>query len=98
MTEKLVRDNIPAIIVANGEQPVTRQLNEAEYLTALDAKLQEEVAEYLEANDLVELSDILEVIRAIAEARGSSYEAIEAARIAKRDERGGFDQHIALEL
>jgi predicted house-cleaning noncanonical NTP pyrophosphatase (MazG superfamily) len=96
MPEKLVRDNIPDIIRSNGETPETRVLNEAEYLAALDTKLREEVDEYLEANDLDEIADILEVLRAIAVARGSSYEQIELVRVEKLNKRGGFEEHISL--
>ena len=96
MSEKLVRDNIPSIIRANGETPYTRILSDEEYLVALDEKLQEEVAEYLEANDLTEIADILEVLRAIAVARGLAFEQIEVIRKEKLDKRGGFEKHISL--
>ena len=96
MNEKLVRDLIPSIIRSNGEEPTTRILSDQEYLTALDEKLREEVAEYLEANDLNELADVLEVIRAIAIARGSSIEKIEQVREKKFEERGGFSDKISL--
>ncbi len=96
MSEKLVRDNIPEIIRANSETPVTRILSDDEYLIALDDKLREEVAEYLEANDLAEIADILEVLRAILVARGSDYTQIEAIRKEKLDKRGGFEKHISL--
>jgi len=98
MNEKLVRDKIPEIILSNGEEAHVRILSHEEYLVALDAKLREEVEEYLEANDLTELGDILEVIRAIAEARGSSYEETEELRIAKLKERGSFKKKLSLEI
>ena len=47
MCQKLVRDNIPAIIEKNGETCVTRKLTDKEYETALAEKLQE-VTELLE--------------------------------------------------
>ena len=96
MKEKLVRDNIPEIIRSNGETPTTRTLSDDEYLIALDDKLREEVAEYLEANDLAEVADILEVLRAILVARGSDYKQIESIRKEKLDKRGGFKKHIFL--
>lgn len=96
MSEKLVRDLIPDIIRADGHEPNTRVLSDEEYLVALDEKLREEVAEYLEANDLNELADILEVIRAIAEARGSNIEQIEVIRENKLQARGGFSEKISL--
>lgn len=47
MYQKLVRDNIPAIIEKNGETCVTRKLTDKEYEDALAEKLQEEVKELL---------------------------------------------------
>jgi Uncharacterized conserved protein len=37
---KLVRDNIPEIILAQGDIPVTKILSDAEYAQALHVKLQ----------------------------------------------------------
>jgi predicted house-cleaning noncanonical NTP pyrophosphatase (MazG superfamily) len=96
MTGKLVRDGIPAIIRSSGEHPETHILNDSDYLLELDRKLQEEVTEYLEQNDLSELADVLEVIHAIVKARGSTYEEIESIRIKKQSERGGFEEKIFL--
>jgi len=98
MAGKLVRDKIPELIVKDGGKPNTRILSDEEYLAALDKKLQEEVAEYLEQNDLDELGDVLEVIRAIAEARGNGIDAIENTREQKFRERGGFKEKIFLAL
>lgn len=36
---KLVRDNIPDIIISRGETPVTRVLDDAEYKKALEDKI-----------------------------------------------------------
>ena len=94
---KLVRDKIPRIIEAAGKTCTCSVLPEEEYLPLLNAKLSEEVGEYQESGALEELADILEVIHAIALARGSSIEAVEAIRQAKRDARGGFEQRILLE-
>ena len=43
---KLVRDRIPEIIIADGKKPITRILDNDEYLRELDKKLNEEIAEY----------------------------------------------------
>ena len=43
---KLVRDNIPKIMIQNGTTPITRILSDEEYLTELNKKLLEEVKEY----------------------------------------------------
>lgn len=94
---KLVRDRIPEIIEAAGRKCTCSVLPEHEYLTLLNVKLNEEVAEYQESGALEELADILEVIRAIAAARGSSVAQVEAIRQAKQEERGGFERRILLE-
>ena len=93
---KLVRDNIPAIIEAQGETPVTRILEDGEYRRCLERKLDEEVAEFHESGSLEELADILEVVFALAEADGHSKEELMAAYQTKRDARGGFSKKIFL--
>ncbi len=94
---KLVRDRIPEIIVSSGKSCACRTLSKKEYLDKLDAKLSEELAEYQESKSMEELADLLEVIRAVANARGSSFEEVEALRAAKAKARGGFDARILLE-
>ena len=97
---KLVRDQIPRIIEADGGQPVTRVLDQARYLTALRAKLMEEAGEAQAAPDgqlRSELADVLEVLQALAAAHGMSWEDVLAEAARKRRERGGFDQRIFLE-
>ena len=48
---KLVRDNIPDIMLEKGVTPVTRILDEEEYMIELNKKLLEEVNEYLESGE-----------------------------------------------
>ena len=43
---KLVRDKIPEIILADGKKPITRIMDNDEYLQELDKKLNEEITEY----------------------------------------------------
>ena len=93
---KLVRDRIPAIIEAGGKACVWEILPQEEYLRALDTKLEEELAEYQESKSIEELADLLEVIRAVAAARGCSWEQLEQIRQEKRDARGGFEKKILL--
>ena len=95
--KKLVRDRIPDLIRASGEEPVTRILNDAEYLAALETKLDEEVAEYRADKSLEELADILEVVLALAEAQGATKEELLAVYQQKHDARGGFEKRILLE-
>lgn len=91
---KLVRDKIPQIIIADGKKPITRILDDEEYLEELDKKLDEEVAEYQADKSIEEMADVLEVLFAICEARGHSVEELMKVRNAKREKRGGFEQKI----
>ena len=93
---KLVRDNIPAIIQASGATCETEILNDTDYLRLLDAKLEEELAEYRQDPNIEELADLLEVIYACAAARGYSQEELETVRAQKAAERGGFGEKILL--
>ena len=93
---KLVRDLIPDVIESSGKGCKTRILKDDEYLDMLDAKLGEELAEYLEDKNLEELADLLELVRACAVARGYTLDELEAARADKASRRGGFDKKILL--
>ena len=94
---KLVRDKIPEIIDNAGKTPVTHILSDDEYISELDKKLNEECAEYQADKSLEELADMLEVMYAIAEARGWSVSDLEAVRRDKADKRGGFRDKVYLE-
>lgn len=94
--QKLVRDKIPELIAAGGETPVIRVLEDGEYLSRLEDKLEEEVAEYRQSGEPEELADILEVVYALGAARGVSEEALAALRDRKREARGGFSGQIFL--
>ena len=93
---KLVRDRIPEIIEASGAECKTRILSGGEYLEMIDAKLEEELAEYRRDQNIEELADLLEVIRAAAVARGYTPEELEAVRAEKAEKRGGFEKRILL--
>lgn len=93
---KLVRDNIPQIILENGRTPVTETIPQGDMLAHLNKKLQEEVCEYLGGNDIMEVCDIIEVLYAIIDTLGYSKEQIEQMRLAKRMTNGGFSKRILL--
>jgi predicted house-cleaning noncanonical NTP pyrophosphatase (MazG superfamily) len=93
---KLVRDKIPEIIIANSEQPVTRVLDDKEYLHELVRKLGEEYAEFQEALNVEELADLQEVIFALADTVASRQE-LESVRAEKAQKRGAFKDKIFLE-
>lgn len=93
---KLVRDRIPEIIEASGKHCKTAILPEEEYLKMLDAKLDEELAEYHKDQNIEELADLLEVIHAAAIARGYTLEELENVRAKKAEKRGGFEKKVFL--
>ena len=93
---KLVRDRIPEIITAKGHTCVTRILDEEEYLEMIDAKLDEELAEYRRERTIEELADLMEVIYAAAEAGGCSRQDLEQIRAKKAASRGAFRNRILL--
>ena len=94
--QKLVRDRIPEIIEADGKTCVTETLSDSRYLEMLDAKLAEELSEYQESKSLEELADLLEVMRAVVQARGWTWEQLEQVRHEKAAQRGGFEKKILL--
>lgn len=97
---KLVRDNIPDIILSNGEMPITRILNDEEYKIELEKKLNEEYQEVLESSGkdrLEELSDMLEIIIALASIENSSLDEIISIAKDKSKKRGSFNKKIYLE-
>ena len=93
---KLVRDRIPEIIEESGKTCIVETLSEEKYLEMLDAKLDEELAEYHKDQNIEELADLLEVLLAVAKARGYSAEELEKARREKATERGGFEKRLLL--
>ena len=94
---KLVRDNIPEIMINNGANPVIRILNDEEYLVELNKKLQEELNEYLKDNNVEELADLEEVLLAILKLKKISKTDFDNIRIKKAEKRGSFDKKIFLE-
>ena len=94
--DKLVRDRIPELIRKAGKNPVADLIPPEEIRDALDRKLREEVAEYLESHSAEEMADVLEVLHGIAFHRGIPWEQIESDRIRKKEERGGFEKGIRL--
>lgn len=98
---KLVRDNIPDIILANGETPKTRVLDNEEYLKELGRKAVEEASEFAVAvnpeDALEELADLQEVINASLVALGKTPQELEVVRAKKAEERGDFSSRIFLE-
>lgn len=94
---KLVRDKIIDIIETDGRIAKYRILDDNEYRQELNKKLQEEVKEYLEDNNVEELADIVEVIYGILNSMNVSIQEFEKVRINKQEKRGAFEKKIYLE-
>ena len=93
---KLVRDRIPEIIESSGKTCKVEILSDEDYLSMIDAKLDEELTEYHKDQNIEELADLMEVIYAAAIARGYSIEQLEQVRAQKAKKRGGFEKKILL--
>lgn len=92
--DKLVRDKIPEILDSKGLTYERREASPEEYKEELIKKLGEETQEFLEAGDICELADVVEVVEALKLL--PEYVGVEAIRQEKRKERGGFDGKIIL--
>ena len=97
---KLVRDKIPEIIKAKGEEPITRELDLNEYKLALETKLKEECQEVITASGeerIEEIADSLEVLKALAKLEGATLEDVIVVADRKNAKRGDFEKRIFLE-
>lgn len=95
-SNKLVRDKIPEIMADTGIKATFRVLARSEYMEYLEKKLDEEVAEFHASKEIEELADIMEVLYAIAVAKGKGTEHLDVQRHKKLDFRGGFAKRILL--
>ena len=57
-------------------------------------KLREEVSEYLDSGEVLELADVLEVVYALAELEGIAKGQLEHLRHEKEQERGAFRKRL----
>jgi predicted house-cleaning noncanonical NTP pyrophosphatase (MazG superfamily) len=95
--DKLVRDRIPQLIAEDGRRPLTRFLNDWEYVAELKKKLIEEAMEYQKSGSIDELVDLGEVIHAILTLEHVAVADYQKMRLEKREARGGFEDRIFLE-
>ncbi len=95
---KLVRDKIPNNINSQkGKRAIYRQMDNEEYLKELNRKVLEEAKEFIEANDVEELADVMEVIESIMKSKDITWDEVRKVQRAKRDLKGGFDSKLYLE-
>jgi len=93
---KLVRDKIPQIIQQSGKQAIIEEVSGEEYLELLNAKLGEELQEYIDSESVKELADLVEVVYAILEYKDVSLREFEVIRNRKVEERGAFKKKLLL--
>jgi len=98
---KLVRDNIPKLIISDGKKPVIRTLNKETYLIELRKKIVEEAKELNSAiskEEMIdELADIYELLDYILIEEKIDLNLIKKRRILKNMSNGGFDDKVFLE-
>lgn len=94
---KLVRDKIPELIRAAGQEPVFRIADRRQYKLLLQQKMWEEVEEFITSGKNEELADILEVVKALATEQGMSWNELVALTDKKALQRGGFGDRVVLE-
>ncbi|MDQ0461512.1 putative house-cleaning noncanonical NTP pyrophosphatase (MazG superfamily) [Clostridium sardiniense] len=91
-----MRDDIPKIIEESGNTCDIKIVMGKEKEKYLEKKLNEEVNEYLEDKNLEELTDIMEVLFALADNLGYSEEELLNKRAEKKSQRGSFKKGIIL--
>ena len=93
---KLIRDKIPQIIKQSGKQAIIEEVSGEEYLELLNAKLGEELQEYLDSESIEELADLVEVVYAILDYKTVSLQEFELVRKQKVTDRGAFIKRLLL--
>ena len=94
---KLVRDYIPEVITRNNKTFTSHIASDMEYKMELFNKLREEADELIREPCVEEIADVLEVLDSIKKLYGFSDDDINAAKLSKLEECGGFDKRIILE-
>lgn len=93
---KLVRDNIPNIIEQQGDKLDFVILDSFDYYNELKKKLTEEVTEFTNSDDVIELCDLIEVISAILDYKNINNKEFEEMRSKKNKSNGKFKNKIFL--
>ena len=94
--DKLVRDRIPEIIEKSGNHCEIEVVSDKIDLEYLYKKLNEEVNELLEDENLEEIADVIEVLFAIGKKYSYSENDILNRRKEKKSKSGGFEDNIVL--
>lgn len=98
--DKLVRDQIPAKILASGERVSAERAIGSERLRLLKQKVIEEALELFAAehseDELEEAADVVEVVLAVIDLLGFTEEQMSEVRTAKQQKLGGFREGVML--
>lgn len=94
---KLVRDKIPEYIKSKGGVPITHIADDKEYWQKLKEKLEEEINEFMKAESIEEMADILEVVDAMCDSKNFDKNELQKIKEKKAEERGKFKNKIILE-
>ena len=90
--EEKLRGEMSSTVAEAKEQFFHRLQKEKNLLEQESVSIQKDLEPRME-----ELADLLEVVSAVAAARGSSMDEVEKIRIRKKEKRGGFEKRILLE-
>ena len=97
---KIVRDKIPSRIAQRKETEITRKIPNGMKKNFLTSKLLEEALEVRNAqtseDKRVELADLFEVVRALAQAEEIPFEEVVSTANDKKDKAGGFEEGLVL--
>lgn len=97
---KLIRDRIPEITLADGWESKTKILNKNDFIKELKKKILEEAKELNEGKDnknlVGELADIQEIIDAILGEKKVNFSEFRKIQAQKRKRRGGFKKKLFL--
>ncbi len=89
-------------MLKNGQKPNFRLVKGGEFYSLLREKLSEEIGEFFAATSkeemVAEMGDVVEVLISMAEYNGLSWDEVEEGRKLKKEERGGFDGGVVLEI
>jgi len=100
---KMVRDNIPSIIIDRGQRPIYRTIPASELELRFNLKLKEELDEIVQARTVEhkteELADLLEVIYGYTDFLGVDRNELQRVRLMKLEQRGGYsDRHYLVSV
>lgn len=103
MKLKLVRDKVQDFLEAKeGQVRYAHTVSPGLLRNLLILKLHEEAQEIQRSSSsahvLEEIADCVEVLREIARTSELTWDAVEAARVAKREKLGGFERGFILEV